>query len=338
MMRRAYCLPAVMLSATLMAAESPSVEVETVMLKQQQMAETVSGYGVVSPDTAALQSISLPRSGQIVALLVSPGQVVKKGAPLLEFATGADAALGYLQARHAVEFASSEVTRTEQLLNTQLATQSQLAAARKNLEDAQAALRAQETIGAGRTLERVKAPFDGVVMSLQAGQGERLAAGAPALQMARAGGQRVVLGVEPDEVARVRPGMAVRVSPVFDPGREVAGRVTQVFGMINPQTQFVDVLVNVPDGGLMPGTRVRAEIQLNLQSEWVVPRSALLRDTEGAYVFQVRDGKARRVAVQAGLEQHGLIAVKGALDASEPVVSLGNYELQDGMGVRGSRP
>ncbi len=338
MIRSGGFLLVMLFTAALMAADLPTVEVAMVALKQQQMAATVSGYGVVSPDTGALQSISLPRPGQIVSLLVSPGQVVKKGAPLLEFATGADAALGYRQARHAVDFALSEVARIGQLLNQQLATQSQLAAANKTLTDAEAALQALEKIGAGRALEQVGAPFDGVVISLQAGQGDRLAAGAPALQLARAGRQRVVLGVEPDEVARVRPGMTVSVAPVFDPRRKVAGRVTQVFGIINPQTQFVDVLVDVPGGGLMPGTRVSAQIQLNLQTGWVVPRSAVLRDNQGAYVFQVRDGKAHRVTVQTGVEVDGLIAVQGALAVNEPVVSLGNYELQDGMGVRGSPP
>ncbi|TAM37912.1 MAG: biotin/lipoyl-binding protein, partial [Burkholderiaceae bacterium] len=74
-------------SAPAWAADSPSVQVQTVALKQQTMTDTVSGYGVVSPDTHALQTISLPRAGQIVALLVSAGQVVKKGTPLLEFGT-----------------------------------------------------------------------------------------------------------------------------------------------------------------------------------------------------------------------------------------------------------
>lgn len=338
MKRSGVFLLSMLLSAALMAADLPTVAVETVALKQQQLAETVSGYGVASPDTGALQSISLPRPGQIVSLLVSPGQVVKKNAPLLEFATGADAALGYRQARHAVDFALSDVARIEQLLSQQLATRSQLAAAKKTLTDAEAAFHAQEKIGAGRAQERMSAPFDGVVISLQASQGDRLAAGATVLQLARVGGQRVVLGVEPDVVARVRPGMAVSVAPVFDPERKVAGRVTQVFGIINPQTQFVDVLVDVPSEGLMPGTRVRAQIQLNLQTAWVVPRSAVLRDSQGAYVFQVCDGKAHRVTVQTGLEADGLISVQGAFTANEPVVSLGNYELQDGMGVRGSPP
>ncbi len=338
MMRRTILLLSA-LFATIpgIAADFPSVQVETVALKQQPMMDTVSGYGVVSPDTRAIQTVSLPRPGQIVALLVSAGQVVKKGVSLLEFATGAAAALGYRQARQALDFAQSEVARIEQLASQQLATQSQLGAAKKTLADAEAALRTQEKIGTGQALEQVTAPFDGVVVALQAAQGDRLAAGAPVLQLARAGGQRVVLGVEPGEVARVRPGMAVSVAPVFNPERKVAGQVAQVFGMINPQTQFVDVLVVVPGDGLMPGTRVHAEIQLNRKAEWVVPRSAVLRDAQGAYIFQVRADKARRVNVQTGLQRDGLIAVQGAFTASEPVVSLGNYELRDGMTVRVSR-
>lgn len=316
------------------AAESPVALVKTVAMKQQQMTDVVSGYGSVSPDTRSLETVSLPRPGKIIRLLVSPGQTVKKGSPLLTFGTGADAELGYQQARQAVDFANSEATRIGQLFAQQLATRSQLAAADKALADAEASLRAQERIGAGRALEEITAPFDSIVMSTQAAQGDRLAAGAPLLQLARAGGQRVLIGVEPDDARRVRPGMVVRIVPVFSGEAKVSGRVAQVFGMINPQTQLVDVLVKVSAGGLMPGTRVRAEIEVGAETAWVVPRSAVLQDADGAYLFQVAQGKARRVKVQTGLERDGLIAVQGAFDAAQAVVSLGNYELRDGMAVR----
>jgi len=39
--------------------------------------------------------------------------------------------------------------------------------------------------------------------------------------------------------------------------------------------------------------------------------------------------------VQTGLEQAGQVAVIGHFNQQLPVVSLGNYELQDGMAVRG---
>jgi len=317
------------------AADAPSVLVQTVPLKQQTLTDSVSGYGVVSPDTGSLQSISLPRAGQILALRVSAGQVVKKGALLLEFGTGTDAALAYQQAATAVRFAASEVARVTQLVGQQLATQSQLASVQKTLADAQTALRAQQKIGAGKASERVIAPFDGVVVALQAAQGDRLAAGAPLLQLARAGGQRVLLGVEPEDVSKVRAGMAVRVASVFASNHVVQGRVVQVFGMINPQTQFVDVLVTLPAGGLLAGTRVRADIDVGQHAAWVVPRSAVLRDGHGAYLYQVQAGKAKRVNVSTGLEQNGVMAVQGTGLLQAPVVSLGNYELHDGMAVRG---
>ena len=337
MMRHLVLLLCVLLGAArAWAADGPSVQVQTVALKQQTMTDTVSGYGIVSPDTHALHTISLPRAGQIVALLVSAGQVVKKGTPLLEFGTSAEFALSYQQARQAVDFAKNEVARVGELLSQQLATQSQLAGARKTLADAEAALRAQEKIGANRTSERLTAPFDSVVMAVQAAQGDRVAAGAPVMQLARAGGQRVLVGVEPDEVARVRPGMEANVAPVFGVGHQNIGRVTQVFGMINPQTQFVDVLVQLPNAALIPGTRVHTDIRVDQQTGWTVPRSAVLSDAHGSYIFQVHDGKAHRVNVKTGLERGGLVLVQGAFASGEPVVSLGNYELHDGMAVRGS--
>lgn len=334
--RRTLLLSLLLIQGPVLAADASSVLVETVALKRQAMAATVSGYGVVSPDTRSLQTISLPRPGQIVGLLASVGEAVKKGAPLLDFATGAEATLSYREGRHAVDFATDELARVEQLVSQQLATQSQLAAAKKALADAEAGLQAQDTMGAGRPQEQVAAPFDGVVMALQAAQGDRLAAGAPLMQLARAGRQQVLVGVEPDEVARVRPGMSVRVVPVFDGGRQFAGRVAQVFAMIDPQTQLVNVLVELPDAGLMSGTRVRAEITVARQDALVVPRAAVLRDAQGAYVFQVHDGKAHRIDVQPGLERNGLFVVRGAFDPNDPVVSLGNYELSDGMAVRRS--
>ncbi|MHB8253040.1 MAG: efflux RND transporter periplasmic adaptor subunit [Acidiferrobacter sp.] len=338
-MRRGIFLWSWLLAAhPILAAEVPSVAVQTVALKRMVMADSVSGYGVVSPDTHSLQNISLPRPGQIVALLVSAGQVVKKGDLLLEFRTGPDATLSYQRALLATTYARSEVARIKELVSQQLATQSQLATAEKIWADAKASLRAQTKLGSGRALERVTAPFDGVVVIVQAAQGDRVVAGTPVLQVARTGGQRVLLGVEPDEVSQVRPGMPVSVAPVFDAKYKVMGRVAQVFGMINPQTQFVDVLVQVLTGGLLPGTRVHAKIQVRRQTVWAVPRSAVLRDAQGAYIFEVRGGTAHRINVQSGLEHNGLVAIHGPFTVNEPVVSLGNYELQDGMAVRRSRP
>jgi RND family efflux transporter MFP subunit len=337
MMRPAYlalCLALPIFVAASEEAPAGSVLVTTVALKRQALAETLSGYGVVAPDTRNTQTVSLGRAGRIERMLVSVGQVVRKGTPLFEFDTAADVTAGYQQAQQAVTFSRGEVARLESMVAQQLATQSQLAAAKRDLAAAESNLQAAQREGAQQGLATVAAPFDGFVSAIQVAQGDRLASGAAVLQLARGGAQHVALGVEPEDALRVHAGQTVSLASVLNAARTANGRISQVAGAINPQTQMVDVQVELPQGGFISGTRVRGDIRLAAQEGWVVPRSAVLSDEEGDYLFQVSAEHAHRVVVQKGVEQDGLVAVQGKFDAKAPVVSVGNYELEDGMTVR----
>jgi len=317
-------------------AAEQSVLVKTAPMQRRALAETLVGYGRVSPDIASTVNINLPRPGQVTRLLVSAGEVVKAGAPLLEFDTGAAAALAYRQAENALALAREDLSRTEQMAAQRLATQSQLAAARKTTADAEAALKAERKLGSNRGRQLVKAPFDGIVVGIPVAQGDRLAAGATALQLARQTGLVVRLGIEPEDASRVAPGMPVRLDSVFDARRTIGASVAQVHGMVNPQTQLVDVVAHLRDGVLIPGMRVRGVITISQAETWTVPRSAVLHDARGDYIFQVKDGRARRIDVRTGAETDQLSGVDGDFDPALPVAVLGNYELKDGMAVRES--
>ncbi|MGH8744698.1 MAG: efflux RND transporter periplasmic adaptor subunit [Burkholderiales bacterium] len=323
-----------MLGAGAYAKDEPSVLVTTGVIKQQELADVLTGYGTVVPDVGSTVNINLPRPGQVSRLLVSPGQIVKSGVPLLEFNTGAAAALGYQQAASALAFAQEELKRVEEMVSQQLATQSQLAAARKSVTDAEAALQAQRNLGAGISTQQVIAPFDGIVFSIPVAQGDRLAAGASVVQFARLTGMRVQLGIEPADSDRVKPGMPVRLTSVLDSNRTFEAKVDQVHGMVNPQTQLVDVVVRLGGTTLIPGMRVRGEITIARTNTWIVPRSAVLRDSQGAYIFQVKDNRAQRVNVRTGTESDNVVGISGNFDPKLRVVVLGNYELKDGMAVR----
>ncbi|MHB8915013.1 MAG: efflux RND transporter periplasmic adaptor subunit [Thiobacillus sp.] len=310
-----------------------SAAVRITALRRQTVSDMVQAYGMVTVDPRQLRAISLARGGQIADIYVSVGQRVGKGMPLLSFVTSPEAAAAYRQAVAALQAAEAQRHGIAQLLQQQLATQAQLAAADKVLADAQAALTAQHKNGAGIAAERLTAPFDAVVSAILVSPGDRIMPGAPLMQLAKSGAMRVVLGVEPADVVRIHSGMPVQISAVF--GTATAeSRITQVAGVIDPQTQLVDTLVALPVTALMPGSHVRGAIQLAQYTATVVPRSAVLRDDRGAYLFQVRNGKAQRVGIKIGLEQNGITAVSGALLTNAPVVVSGNYELQDGMAVR----
>ena len=281
------------------AAATSSVLVRTEPLRRHAIAETLVGYGTLAPDVGGTINLNLPRPGRITALEVSPGRGGQEGRQAARrSAPPPPRRSSFRQAENALAFARSELARSEQLLAQKLATASQLAAARKALADAEAALAAQRRLGTGTATEPVKAPFDGVVVSIGAALGDRIAAGTAVLKLARLSGLRVLLGIEPSDSFAVRAGMPVHLTPVFDAERSVDAKVAAVHGMVDPQTQLVNVVVRIDSGNLLPGMRVKGEITLASRTGWAVPRSAVLRDGNGDYLFQVkrRRRQARRGA------------------------------------------
>ncbi len=295
----------------------------------------------VEPDPAATVNVGLLHDGQVAQVLVRQGAIVEKDQPLAIVESDPATQAAFVQAQSAVEFAKADLANLERLRAQGLATNSQVQAAHKALTDAEAALEAQKKLGTQHGRQTLLAPFRGIVSAVFATEGAKLAAGSPAVSIASEHSMVVRLGVEPSEVAAVKPGMAVTLSPVFDPGLRVATEVSAVHGMIDPATQLVDVLVRISGNEIesfTPGAWVAGTIELAEQTGFAVPRQALLADDRGSYLFLVRDGHAYRVDVEAGIDDQNLVLVKGALHEGDKVVVLGNYELSEGVAVREQAP
>jgi RND family efflux transporter MFP subunit len=287
--------------------------------------------------TGQVVAVSFPRAGQVARLLVVPGQRVRPGTPLATLASDPNAKLAYTQAESAVDFARGELRRNEELFALQLATQSQVDASKKALQDAAASLATQRQLGGDIGLATVKAPFDGVVTAVAVAQGDRLQPGAAILQLGHTDVLRVQLGIEPADVHLVRVGLPLTLSPVDDPSQSASAAIAESQGLVNSKTQLVDAVAEVSAARasfLVPGMHVRGVVKVGQHLSWAVPRAAVLTDAYGAYVFQVAGGKAHRVNVASGPESQGLVAISGGIDPHLPVVVLGNYELLEGMPVR----
>jgi RND family efflux transporter MFP subunit len=276
----------------------------------------------------------------LLELPVVLGQHVRRGDPVAVIGTDPATVAAYAQAANAVGFAQRELKRQQELMQLQLATRSQVDAARKQLEDSQAALAAQARLGGAHARVTLAAPFDAVVTALPVAQGERVAAGAPVAQLGPTGHARALLAIEPGRSAGLRPGMAVSIQPLLDGAdgaNAIEARITEVGGMVDPKSQMVTAIAALPPAqaaNLVAGTRVEASIRLGEHEAWSVPRQAVLSDDQGSYLFQAANGQARRVAVEVQGESAQGYGVIGALDPRLPVVVLGNYELRDGMRLR----
>ncbi|VAY86425.1 p-hydroxybenzoic acid efflux pump subunit AaeA [mine drainage metagenome] len=334
---RLWMLAMVLSVVTAQGEEEGVVQIRTQPLQRQVMSFTVTGYGTVTSTPRNTQSIALPRAGMVDQVRVTPGQRVAQGEPLFEFVTDPTSVVGHTQAQTTWDFAHNEYARLQRQYEQQLVTVSQLEAARKALRDAESALQAQDRLGAGSERVTVGAPFEGVILTQSVAQGEHIPAGTTILQLARRAQPQVQLTLPVEEAGQVREGMPVTLTPLFGPPQSWHGTVVALQGMINAQTQGVDLWVRL-DPGVDPvlGMKVRATLEVRTQTLWTVPRSAVLRDEAGeAYLFQVQEGHAHRVAVTA-FENGTMTGVEGALNPTLPVVVEGNYELADGMAVRGT--
>lgn len=267
-----------------------------------------------APASALVQTVAVAQHD--VALTLPAYGSISAG-PLLSLAAAPETAAAYARAKAEADFARTALTRTRGLFQEHLATNIQLADAERAAAEAAANLSAQERLGGGAVEPVARASDDRI---------------APSANI-----RYVLLGVNPEDAAKLKPGMAVRLTAAFDPALTTEAHLEQVGGQVDESTGLVDLsapLTGKEAGRFMPGAAVDAAIVLKLTHGLAVPRSAVLHDEQGDYLFVVKAGVAHRVDIQAGTDDGSWVAVEKGLEAGDRVVTLGNYELSDGMAVR----
>lgn len=321
------------------ASEAVSALVQTQKIEQKLQDLNLQVFGDVSSDK--IISLSFSQAGQLSLLPVLPGQQIHQGDTLARLIIDPNTQAAFAQASSAASFARAEMQRQEALFGLNMLTQSQLDTARRQLQDAEAILAAQKKLGGDTATVTLIAAQDGVVAALMAAQGDRIAAGAPVLQLGEAKNLRVQLGIEPAQRQLVHPGMKVTLSTLQDPAQTVSAKLTEVQTVIDPKTQLITATLRLPAtaaGAITAGMRVQGMINLGQQLVWLAPRQAVLNDDQGWYLFQISAGKAHRIKVSKVLETATQIGVRGEINPDWPLVVLGNYELEDKMAVREAAP
>lgn len=319
------------------ASADTEVTVTTAIPVRQTFHDLIEALGSAMGDPHHARAVSLAYGGQIVAVKVTAGQTVSSGQPMLTIAADPATLSAFKQAQTALTLSQGELTRTAQLATERLATQSQLAAARKALADAQVALEAQRALGGGAAEQIIAAPANGVVTALSVGLGERVAANAPLLSFTPAHSLVAMLGVQPESGAQLHVGMAVQLHGVYGSSKDFIGTLSMVGQAVDPQTHLLPAQVELPASAsstLVAGAALSAEIRTSDFNAWAVPRAAVLNDQHGDYLFQVNHGRAKRIDVKLLSPDGQTLGVEGPLNAQAGVIVLGVYELNDGDAVK----
>ncbi len=315
------------------AAEETSVLVETMMPQRGSLPDEIVAFGTATPALDGSMTVSLQSQGRVTRFLVTAGEAISAGQPLLDFAVSQSAIGNYQQAVTALAAAKTDRARLAQLRAQQLATKDQVTQADKAIADAQTTLQTLTRSGADKPDLTIKAPFDGVVSAIPIAQGDTVAPGAPMMTLMRADGLVVTVGIEPSQRLRLKIGDPAQLTPLTSGGAPSGGSVVRIDGLLNPKTHLIDADV-ATKAHLLPGAAFRAAITAGQFMGWVVPRDAVLRDAKGAYLFQVAALKAHRVDVTLVGSTDTQSVLSGPIDAASPFVTQGNYQLSDGMAVR----
>ncbi len=342
-MNKRSIIPFLVLSAAALfvpalgAQSAPSAFVKLTKLEKGKLPQTIKAYGVVQPRPSATLNMMAPISVRVANVYVQRGQAVAKGAALVKLLPSPQTAAAWQQARSAYAVARQLVQRTRRMQSQQLADTQQLAEAEKSESDAQAQLEAYRQRGADGP-HVLRAPYRATVTDLAAVPGALVSEGAPLLVLARPEGLVLKVSLRAKQANAVKPNDKAVITPIGEHAT-YPGKVLLRAAMVDAANGLVPIQIELPAGRLVPGQAAEASITTGEISGYVVPHAAILVDEQGRpYVVQARAMRARLVHVSVLGSHANRNVISGAgLNASEPLVLSGNYQLQDGMRLRVTR-
>ncbi|MGV8996628.1 MAG: efflux RND transporter periplasmic adaptor subunit [Parvibaculaceae bacterium] len=332
----ALSLSIVSLTGLSRAHAGPSAEVQTEVAKSGSLAESIVAYGTLDSKPSDTRSIILQHDGVVDDVFVHPGEVVDKDAELLKISATPLAVAQFSQVESGYALARKELQRIQRLRVSGLASNDQVSNAEKAFTDAQSQLRAQKEMGPSKGSITIRAPFAGVITSIVASPGDHITAGSVLVTIGGRSKLIAKLGLEPEDAMRLKKNAKLQLSFALDKRMMTSGILSSVGGMIDPQSRLVPAIASL-NGNITPapvlGSTIIAHIFLPAENGILLPRSAILEDAQGTYLFVNEEGKALRKNVRISVETDKSTLIASGILSGEVVIISGNAALDDEMPI-----
>jgi len=172
---------------------------------------------------------------------------------------------------------------------------------------------------------RLRAPFDGTVVALDAQAGDNLQVHQKIGVLADPSKPVLVVNVFDEDIPRLSVGLAAMVKLDGYPTRAFLGKVLQVGTQPIPSQgkNAYEVTITFDDPASVPAaTRQGAEVSIAAQAKsdsLLVPARAVIREGVQSYVQVVREGGAARVPIQVGVSDGTRTVVLAGLQEGDTV-------------------
>ncbi|MDG4875826.1 efflux RND transporter periplasmic adaptor subunit [Mesorhizobium sp. WSM4935] len=271
-------------------------------------------------------------SGRLTELLVQSGTHVEKGDVIAKLDSDVEA-IARDRAQVAVEDAQSKLDRVKSLRASNAATPVAVADAQVTLANARLALRDAEL-----ALERrsIVAPIGGTVGILPIAAGNYVTNQSAIATLDDRSSILVDFWVPERFAAAVKVGAQLSATPLANPNQVYTGTVSAIDNHIdeNSRTLLVKATIANPADSLRAGMSFQIAMRFPGDTYPAVSPLAIQWGTDGAYIWAVEHGKAKRVPVRIIQRNTETVLIDAPVLSGDMVVTEGTQSVSEGGDVR----
>lgn len=314
--------------------QAPATPVVVVVVEKKDFADEIEALGTLK----SREGVNLASSVTEIVTKVNfkDNQRVKKGDILLEMDASEERAELAEQESSRAE-AQRQVNRLSPLVKKGAASASILDENRRDLQGAQARIRAIQS----RINQRVvKAPFDGVLGLRNVSVG------------ALAQPDSIITTIDDDSIMKLdfavpeiflsalKTGVIIEAETEAYPGKIFKGEISNVDSRIDPITRSIQARAIIPNDEklLKPGLLMQVELQKDPRKVILIPEEAITSVAKDTFVFVVseKDGKttAEKRKIKLGARQFGEAEILEGLEEGEKIVTHGTLRVKPGAPLK----
>ena len=307
------------------------VLVVTELVAEENLADRITAIG----DGRAKRSVTVRSNavGVITDLSLPEGGKVSAGSVIAMLEDEAEE-IALQAAQLQLDNAQTEQSRVARLQNTGAVSEVRLREVELALRRAELALRQAEFDLAQR---RITAPITGWVGITDIEVGDRVSAQDVLATLTDRSEILIDFRVPERIVGKLELGQEITVTPLGLRDIELTGEVSTIDSVIDRASRTLRVRGRVPN----PEDLLRAGMAFSVTLSFAgapllsVPPLAVQWDSEGAFVWAVQEGVARRVSIEIAQRNSGSVLIRSdRLQPGEAVVTEGVQSLREGAQVR----
>lgn len=276
--------------------------------------------------------------GIISAILVKPGQFVRKGQVVATLrAESVDRGLAELDQQ--IDFAKTLYDKQKRLWEQEIGTEIQLLSSKNQYESL---LKKKQSVLATKSTFNVYSPISGVVDAVDATVGQSYASpvNGPVIRIVNTGKLRVQAEIPENYASTVRTGSNVLL--VFPDLRDtLPTKINYAERTINAISRTFAAYIPLPSNPkYQPNmiTKVRIATYSNPRA-FVLPAALIQQTDRGSFVYVCdAEGKAKLLPVQTGQTYDSKVEILSGLSLGDRVVTTGYEELNEGDELQVENP